>query len=95
MVSTTITLAEAVCAALLCLYTISISRGTDPIVPTADQRYAASIARVHARYHAEQAACETASADQRDLCFSEARATLLRRIGDAKSPQTKSVQLVP
>jgi hypothetical protein len=96
MVSTTITLAEAVCAALLCLYTISTSRGADPIVPPADRRYASSIASAHARYHAEQAVCETASADQRDLCFSEAKATLLRTLGEAKNPETKSTQrLVP
>lgn len=92
----TISLAEAVCAALLCLYTISTSRGADPVVPDASQRYAVAVARANALYYAAEAACETVSGRQRELCFSEAKATLLRRISDANRPETKSAQrLVP
>ena len=80
----TMTLAEAVCAALLCLYAISASRGGDPIVPDATQRYAAAVARANATYQKAQAACEERLGDQRDLCFREAKATLLGGVNGAK-----------
>lgn len=87
----TMSLTEAGCAALLCLYAISASRGADPIVPDATQRYATEIARANARYQAAQAVCEARSAGQQDLCFREAKATLLRRISDAKASNEPAV----
>jgi len=78
-------LTEAGCAALLCLYAISASRGADPIVPDATQRYAAEIASANARYHATEAVCEGMSAERRDLCFRDAKATLLRKLSAANT----------
>ena len=78
-------LTEAGCAALLCLYAISASPVADPIVPDATQRYATEIARANARYQAAQAVCEASPAKLQDLCFREAKATLLRRISDARA----------
>lgn len=82
--SSTMNLAGAGCAALLCLYAISTSRGADPIVPAATQRYAAAVARADAFYQRAQAACEGKAAGERELCFREAKATLLRGIDDAR-----------
>ena len=80
----TISLAEATCAALLCLYAISASRGADPIVPDATQRYTAAVTRANALYQKAQAACEGRFGDQRDLCFREAKATLVLRVDEAR-----------
>ena len=77
-------LTEAGCAALLCLYAISASRGADPIVPDATQRYTAAVTHANALYQEAQAACEGRLGDQRDLCFREAKATLALRVDEAR-----------
>jgi hypothetical protein len=81
----TISLVEACCAALLCLYAINASRGADPVVPDATQRYAAVVARANALYHKAQAACEEGLGDRRDLCFREAKATLVATVSEARA----------
>ena len=83
--SSAISLVEAGCAALLCLYAISGSRVADPVVPDATQRYAAAVARANALYQRAQTACEGRLGDQRDLCFREAKATLVGRVNEARA----------
>ena len=80
----TISLAEAGCAALLGLYAISASRGADPIVPDVPQRYTAAVTRANALDQKARAACEGRLGDQRDRCFREAKETLVLRIDEPR-----------
>ena len=84
--SASITLTEAACAALLCLYAISTSRGADTAVPAGGESYPAARARVETAYRSAQANCENEQLLQRELCFREAKATLIRKLLEAEAP---------
>ena len=88
-----ITITEAVCAAILCLYAVGTSRGDDLVGQGRDQEYEAAIARAEILYQAAQNVCEKEQGSNRDLCFKEAKATHIRAVADAKA-RLKAAQMV-
>jgi hypothetical protein len=90
-----VTLTEAVCAALLCLYAIGTSRGADPnpMLQGPEKNYEQAIARAELLYQAAQDVCEKAESKSRELCLKEAKATHIRAVADAKA-RLKAAQMV-
>lgn len=87
------TITEAVCAAILCLYAVGTSRGDDLIGQRRDEAYEAAIARAEILYRAAQDVCEKEQGSNRDICFKEAKATHIRAVADAKA-RLKAAQMV-
>ena len=84
--SVPITLTEAACAAILCLYAVSTSRGADTPASAVAEKYDAGLARADATYRSAQAICdELSQGGQRDICFREAKATFIGKIVEAKA----------
>jgi hypothetical protein len=79
------TLTEAVCAAILCLYAVGTSRGADLVSPSQEQAYEQGIARAESLYGAAQDICEKERGSEREVCFREAKATNIRALADAKA----------
>jgi hypothetical protein len=88
-----ITLTEAICAAILCLYAVGTSRGGDLVSPGQDPAYEEAITRAEILYRVAQDVCEKEQGDQRVVCFKEAKATHIRALAEAKA-QLKSAQMV-
>jgi hypothetical protein len=82
-----LTLTEVVCAAVLCLYAIGVSRGADsnPMLQGPEKNYEVAIARAELLYQAAQDVCEKANGSKRELCLKEAKATHIRALSDAKA----------
>jgi len=80
-----ITLTEAICAAILCLYAVGTSRGGDLVSPGHDQQYEEAIARAEILYRAAQDVCEKEQGGEREVCFKEAKATHIRALAEAKA----------
>jgi len=84
-VSVPITLTEAACAAVLCLYAVSTSRGADTPASAVAERHDVGAVRAYAAYRSSQAICdELSQGGQRDICFREAKATYIAKIVEAK-----------
>jgi hypothetical protein len=88
-----ITLAQAICAAILCLYAVGTSRGGDLVSPGHDQEYEEAIARAEILYRAAQDVCEKEQGGEREVCFKEAKATHIRALSEAKG-RLKPAQMV-
>jgi hypothetical protein len=88
-----ITITEAACTAILCLYAVGTSRGADPLQHGVDKTYEAAVARASLLYRAAQDMCEKEEGSKRDVCFKEAKATHLRAVSDAKA-RLKAAQMV-
>jgi hypothetical protein len=90
-----VTLTEAICAAILCLYAVGTSRGADqnPTLQAPEKSYQQAIARAEVLYQVAQDVCEKAESKQRDLCLKEAKATHIRAVSDAKA-RLKAAQMV-
>jgi len=88
-----ITLTEAVCAAILCLYAVGTSRGGDLMSPGHEQAYEQAIARAEILYRTAQDVCEKEQGSKREVCFKEAKATHIRALADAKA-RLKAAQMV-
>src|SRR5215472_12733239 len=88
-----ITITEAVCAAILCLYAVGTSRGDALVGQGRDQEYEAAITRAEILYQAAQNVCENEQGSDRELCFKEAKATHIRAVADAKA-RLKAAQMV-
>lgn len=90
-----LTLTEAVCTAVLCLYAISTARAADsnPLLDGPAKSYEQAIARAEVLYLAAQDACEKAEAEKRNLCLEEAKTTRTRAIAGAKA-RLKAAQTV-
>jgi hypothetical protein len=88
-----VTLTEAVCAAILCLYAIGTSRGADTVLPGPEKSYEAAIAKAELLYRVAQDVCDQAESGKRELCLKEAKATHVRAVSDAKA-RLKAAQMV-
>jgi hypothetical protein len=90
-----LTLTEAVCTAILCLYAISNARAADsnPLLDGPAKSYEQALARADVLYFAAQDTCEKAEAQKRDLCLKEAKATHARAVAGAKA-RLKAAQTV-
>lgn len=87
-----ITLTEAVCAAILCLYAVGTSRGGDLRPPNDEEAYEQAIARAETLYKGAQDVCEKDQGSEREVCFKEAKATHIRALADAKA-RLKAAQM--
>lgn len=83
--TTSITVTEAACAALLCLYAISTSQTTDTSLLGRGDRNGAKLARADATFRSAQVACENEQAGVRDICFKRAKAAYIGDIVDANA----------
>ena len=88
-----VTLTEAVCAAILCLYAVGTSRGADTALPGPEKSYEAAIARAELLYRVAQDVCDQSKSSERELCLKEAKATHVRAVSDAKA-RLKAAQIV-
>lgn len=90
-----VTLTEAVCAAVLCLYAIGTSRGADTMtmLPGPEKSYEAAIAKAELLFRVAQDVCDQAEGSKRELCLKEAKATHVRAVSDAKA-RLKAAQMV-
>jgi hypothetical protein len=84
-VTTSITVTEAACAALLCLYAISTSPTADTSLRGSGERHGAKLARADAASRSAQMACENEQAGARDICFKRAKAAYIGDIVDASA----------
>jgi hypothetical protein len=90
-----VTLTEAICAGILCLYAVGTSRGADqnPTLQGPEKNYEQAIARAEVLYQVAQDVCEKSESKQRDVCLKEAKATHIRAVADAKA-RLKAAQMV-
>jgi hypothetical protein len=83
--TSSITVAGATCAALLCLYAISTSPTADTSLRGSGERRGAKLARADAAFRSAQDACENEQAGVRDICFKRAKAAYIGDIVDANA----------
>ena len=80
-----LTLPEAICAGVLCLFAIGSVNAASTAERDRKNEYKAAVARADADYKAAKDACKPKQGNDKDVCLKQAKAEHVKATADAKA----------
>jgi hypothetical protein len=82
---TGLTIPEAICVGLLCLFAIGTARAADQAATDRKNEYKVAIAHADADYKIAKDACKPRQGNDRDVCLKQAKADHVKATQEAKA----------
>jgi hypothetical protein len=80
-----LTIPEAICAGVLCLFALGTARAADQATTDRKNEYKVAIAHADADYKAAKDACKSREGNDRDVCLKQAKADHVKATEEAKA----------